>query len=343
MADHGAKPGRPEKHGHGETIIKRKGPKHHDEAHGGAWKVAFADFCLALLCLFLVLWLMAAREQDKMQEIMRAPGGNVLDEGAGHMTESLGSPRGSMIDSLPMPRFGDAPVGATRAAQAGPGASAAGQVPTDVKTQYESRSELQALSDLLSKMSQDAGLANNLHTVITAYGLRVMLHDTDKQGMFERGSAIPSVAFAGLMRQMGPLFAHMSNQMLIVGHTDSMQYANHGFGAFSNWALSSNRAMSARSNLLAGGMPTNSVLQVVGMADRAPLDTADAKAAMNRRIELLILTSGQARVVSAMFGMPGKVLPLGDGVDSTPPDSVGLQSLREQMLSKSPAGPPDAN
>jgi len=74
--------------------------------------------------------------------------------------------------------------------------------------------------------------------------------------------------------------------------------------------LSSNRAMAARSQLLAGGMPATGILQVVGMADRAPIDTHDAAAAVNRRIELIILTEAQARNVAAMFGMPGEVQPL---------------------------------
>jgi chemotaxis protein MotB len=67
--------------------------------------------------------------------------------------------------------------------------------------------------------------------VITPYGLRVMLHDTDRQGMFVRGSAVPTDRFRKLLRKMGPLFAQMENQMLIVGHTDSLQYADTGYAA----------------------------------------------------------------------------------------------------------------
>jgi len=168
--------------------------------------------------------------------------------------------------------------------------------------------------------------------VITAYGLRVMLHDTDKQGMFERGSAVPNERFVRLLRRMGPLFAKMDNQMLLVGHTDSVPYADPAHTAYSNWTLSSNRAMAARAQLLVGGMPPDGILQVVGMADRAPLDTRDAAAGVNRRIELLILTRAQARTVAAMFGMPGSVLPLLDGVDSALPDPAALRGLRTQMI-----------
>lgn len=289
---------------HDQAIIKRSGKKHDEEAHGGAWKVAFADFCLALLSLFLVLWLMAAREQQAMKEIMMdASAGSRQGEGQGVMPEQQGGPRGSLIDRFPMPKTG---AGDTRTegsksndGKAGPDAD------KKPKTSYETPEDLTALSKALAKLSEEAGLSSNLESVVTPYGLRVMLHDTDKQGMFVRGSSIPTDRFRKLLRQMGPVFAQMENQMLIVGHTDSMQYSNNGYEAFSNWTLSSNRAISARAQLLAGTMNPESVLQVVGMADRAPLDSTNAAAGVNRRIELLVLTRGQADSVAAMFGVPG--------------------------------------
>jgi len=322
--------GRPERHE--ALVVKRGARKHHDEGHGGAWKVAFADFCLALLALFLVLWLMAMREQERLQEIMRtmsAPGGTVIGEGQGRMTETLGGPRGSLIDRMPMPESGandthDIPG---RAKQASAGASGASRG----KLNYESPAELQALSRELAKLSVESGLKSNMQAVITAYGLRVMLHDTDRQGMFERGSALPSEPFRLLLRKMGPLFARMSNQMLVVGHTDATQYAETGFAALSNWSLSSDRAMAARANLIAGGMPGASVLQVVGMADKAPIDARNTTAAVNRRIELLILTSAQARSVASMFGSPDDAQPFGEGLDAALPDRAALQALRSQI------------
>jgi chemotaxis protein MotB len=188
-------------------------------------------------------------------------------------------------------------------------------------------------------MSADACLSSNLQTVITAYGLRVMLHDTDKQGMFESGSAVPSARFAGVLHKMGPLFAAMANQMLIVGHTDSQAYADRSATAFSNWNLSSNRAMAARGLLIEGGMASDGILQVVGMADRAPIDTRNVRAGVNRRIELLILTAGQADSIAAMFGTPAQVTPLIENVDSALPDRDALQALRDHLLKARPAGP----
>jgi chemotaxis protein MotB len=319
--------GKPEKHA--EAVIKRGSRKHHDEGHGGAWKVAFADFCLALLSLFLVLWLMAAREQELILVIMRAPGGSVMDEGAGRRPDPLnGGPRGSLIDRVPVPHFDATPA----EKRAEPAANSTGQGPGTPKAHYETPAELRALSQALEKISADLGLTSNLQTVITAYGLRVMLHDTDKQGMFERGSAAPTEPFRRLLNRMGPLFARMENQMLIVGHTDSLPFAARGATAYSNWDLSNGRALAARGQLEAGGMPAASVLQVVGMAERAPIDADDAAAGVNRRIELLILTSAQADSVVAMFGTPERSQPLVDGLSSALPDSRALQALRDQII-----------
>jgi chemotaxis protein MotB len=307
---------------HEGAIIKRAARRHHDDDHGGAWKVAFADFCLALLALFLVLWLMAAREQQAMENIIKESSAGML-EGPGHKPAIAGGPRGSLIERFALPHTGTGP-----AKDKGDGATSAPRV------QYNSASELAALSKALAEMSADAGLTSNLAAVITPYGLRVMLHDTEKIGMFLRGSPLPSPRFARLLRNMGPLFAQMDNQMLVVGHTDASQYARAGHAGYSNWTLSANRAMAARAELLGGGMRTDSVLQVVGMADRAPLDPANATAGVNRRIELLILTRGQASSVAAMFGVPGPTHALTPDASAALPDDATLKQLRSQLATK---------
>jgi chemotaxis protein MotB len=90
--------------------------------------------------------------------------------------------------------------------------------------------------------------------------------------------------------------------------------------------------MSARAQLLAGSMNPESVLQVVGMADRAPLDPKRADAGVNRRIELLILTTAQAKTVAAMFGVPSNKNALTEEIDTELPDVTMLQRLREKIM-----------
>lgn len=304
---------------HESTIVKRGGGKHQHDEHGGAWKVAFADFCLALMALFLVLWLIAAREQQNLKAIVRDATDSGMLEGQGQKPAIASEPSGSLIERFEVPRTGNA------------GTSNPGS-PSAPRTAYETPSDLAALSKALTELSVSAGLASNLATVVTPYGLRVMLHDTDKQGMFMRGSALPTGRFARLLQKMGPLFAQMRNQMLIIGHTDSSRYAGADKGGYSNWALSTDRALAARAQLLTGGMQTATILQVVGMADRGPLHPEDPLDGMNRRIELLILTSAQSRAVANMFGAPaanGKAL--GSGATVTMPDAQALEELRGQL------------
>lgn len=303
---------------HEATIVKRGGGKHAHDEHGGAWKVAFADFCLALMALFLVLWLIASREQQNLKKIVRDATASGMLEGAGHKPAIASDPSGSLIERFPMPN-----VGSNGSNQPGS--------PSQPRVAYESPAELAALSKALGEMSREAGLAANLDTVITPYGLRVMLHDTDRQGMFMRGSALPTGRFVKLLRKMGPLFAQMENQMLIVGHTDSSRFAGPDTGGYSNWALSTDRALSARAELLDGGMRAESVLQVVGMAERAPLDAKEPLAGVNRRIELLILTTAQSRAVAGMFGKPGATSPLGKEASVGMPDQAELDKLRGQL------------
>ena len=310
---------------HEATIVKRGGGKHYDDEHGGAWKVAFADFCMALMALFLVLWLIAAREAQQVKNIVRDNTASGLIEGSGGKPEIKSSPAGSLIERFQLPK--------SNGGAEGPAAGAKANTQT-VRTKYESPSELAALAHQLQQMSADAGLASNLATVITPDGLRVMLHDTDRQGMFVRGSPLPTERFAKLLRAMAPLFEKMENQMLIVGHTDSLQYTKAGPTSYSNWSLSVNRALAARSELLIGGMRSESILQLVGMADRAPIDAAHPDASANRRIELLILTGKQAAAIKTMFGTPAATDSLTQDVSTSRTDDAALKALRSQMVKK---------
>lgn len=283
---------------HEPTIIKRVSNRGHDDGHGGAWKVAFADFCLALLCLFLVLWLLNAREKEEIEKAMQAVMGSPMEEGGqGRIPDLEGTPNGSLISREPVPGLG------------GP-ATAQGQ--DNVRQQLDSPEQLRMLAQRLTDMAEEAGLAGHLETTVTAEGLRVMLHDTDGEGMFARGSAVLNKRFSLLLHQMGPIFARIRNQLLILGHTDATPYFNVDVGGFSNWNLSNQRAMAARLTLLHGGMHTDSVLQVIGMADKAPLDPDHPRAAPNRRIELVVLTSAQAHRLASAFGMPATVADTSD-------------------------------
>ncbi len=310
------------------TIVKRGGRRHEEEAHGGAWKVAFADFCLALLCLFLVLWLLASRQSERMQEVLRSAGANLVEEGNGLTNSLAAGSRGSMIERNPVPAHGEKPVQGK--SQQSSDTEHPDADPRLSKSRYETPADMKELSRLIERMAAAEGLANNVQGIVTPQGLRLMLHDTDEAGMFERGSAMPSPRFKALLRKLGPVFAQIENQLSIIGHTDATPYVDAGATGFSNAALSSHRAMAARLHLLEGGMPAGSVLQVAGMAERAPLDPVHPNAARNRRIELLVLTSAQAKAFASMFGAPAQSWPVAEGLDASGPAGAALLNQGRQ-------------
>jgi len=306
----------PNVQGHGSghpTVIRRVSKRGHEAAHSGAWKVAFADFCLALLCLFLVLWLLASRNAERMQVVMKSAGANLLEDGQGLSdTMSMGT-RGSMIERYPVPaRSEDVHDGE-------PDHGAKDPRPYE-PIQLDTPQQLADLARHIETIAADEGLAGNLATTVTAQGLRLQLHDTDDSGMFERGSAVPSSRMRTLLHRLGPVLAQIRNRLLVTGHTDATPYNDKTPGAFSNWGLSTQRAMAARYELLAGGMPETSVLQVSGMADTAPVKPDDARAAVNRRIELMVLTSAQAKAVAGMYGpVTGNSLSVASLQPASPP------------------------
>jgi chemotaxis protein MotB len=319
---------------HPGTIVKRVSKKAHDEAHGGAWKVAFADFVLALMCLFLVLWILAARSSEEaVASLQHSQGGKVFEDGNSLIPRTTAT-TGSLIPRTPVPGQSDT-IQPRKAYASGETKSRDHTPPTPPMPvrRYESVADLNELSVVIAKMAEDQGLLSNLQTIVTPYGLRVMMHDTDRVGMFERGSAYPSERFRALLRRLGPLFAQVDNQLLIVGHTDSVPFSGPEIyaGSVSNWSLSNTRAMAARFQMMAGGMPSTSVLQVVGMADRAPIDLQHTEASTNRRIELLVLTAEHARVIRDMFGPTDAGTVLAPGANVVVPERSALDALRERL------------
>jgi chemotaxis protein MotB len=302
---------------HGEVVIKKSGGKHKHEEHGGAWKVAFADFCLALMCLFLVLWVLAARDKEQIEAAMAGGGAqNMTFQGAGE--RMIGEfqpgqliPKEPIVPPKPQEKTGAEP---------------------DAKKLLDSPDELAELSRRIRKAGAQIGLTEHITTVVTAEGLRILLHDTDKQGMFRTGSAQVMPAFAQLLHRIGPMFQEIDNQLVIAGHTDGVPFqSTQVFGA-SNWSLSTDRALVARAHLLQGGMPAASVLQVIGMADAALFDAQQPMAAANRRVELLVTTKDHALQVQDTFGpLPERQL-LAPDLESSVIDTPLLETLKEKLL-----------
>jgi len=227
-------------------IIRKKGG--HAGHHGGAWKVAYADFVTAMMALFIVLWLLSSSEK-----IQKAVGGYFNDpSGTGKM--------------------------------AGTSMASVGETLSLSKDDMEKLKE--KLENAMKELPKFKELKDQVLITVTAEGLRVELLETAKGTFFESGSAHPSEVGRDILAKLSHEMGKLPNNIVIEGHTDSKPFSNNG--SYTNWELSSDRANSARRLMEESGVRTGQVKQVRGFADqqlRKPNDPANAS---NRRISVIV-------------------------------------------------------
>jgi len=257
-------------------IIKRrkKAARGH---HGGAWKIAFADFMTALMALFLVLWVLSnAGKGDKeaIAQYFSTPLLVALSHGDRNTASTSAIPGGGSEANQPQ--------GETV------------RKPRPTRLSSEERRHLQALKQRLENaVERDPKLRELKQQIaieLSPEGLRVQLLDTDKRPMFELGSARVAPYMSQLLRTFAPVLNELHNQIQISGHTDSHPYPG-GEATYSNWELSADRAKASRQELVAGGLDPGKLLRVSGMSDRIRLPGAGPYDAANRRIEIIVLDS----------------------------------------------------
>lgn len=301
------------------TIIRRQIKKNHAGHHGGAWKVAFADFTLAMMALFMTLWIVNSVSKSDRENIVAALHGQSIFNGGG---------------LAPLNKIGKQPItpgasskNATRSKsdkQALPQETAKVTEETAKKVmdvnektallKKKSATELGELATNINTIARNAHMETNLEMEIVPQGLRVLIKDDQNRNMFERGSARIMPFFRSLLVELAPVFDTLDNKIIITGHTDAMGYKNN---IYNNWNLSGDRALSARRVLEEAGMPQDKVMQVSAMADQMLLDAKNPESAGNRRIEIMVLTQSASDTLYQYFGQHGEkvVQPLVDKLD----------------------------
>ncbi|MEZ9594344.1 flagellar motor protein MotB [Shewanella sp. 10N.261.52.F9] len=294
-------------------IIRRKKRTKTKSTHGGAWKVAFADFTLAMMALFMVLWIMQIADQQERTMIVQYLNGDLYDNGSINPFDLGGAP--SMLDfngnlgiqqavlpatSTGVDKSGPAmhnriPFGEENA-KAGRGPKLNALVPG----KFETQAQLEFLAREIDNVIRDVSMGANVELQVVPQGVRILMHDNIHQFMFTRGSSEMMPYFEDLLMALGPLLSQVENKITISGHTDSSPYAGK---SFTNWELSSKRALLARRVLEYGGINRNQVIQVTGMADQVPYIAEDPAAAANRRIEVLVMTSAAENQLKQMMGL----------------------------------------
>ncbi len=260
--------------------------------HGGAWKLAYADFVTAMMAFFILMWLLgsvASGDLKGIAEYFQNPmkvslmGGtgagdatSILKGGGTDITRSSGQVKGGESSvSKKSPDLKD-----TKSEQ--------------LRREFEQReraslNELKkSIERLIDSNSMLRQFKNHLLIDVTPEGLRIQILDEKNRPMFDTSSADLKPYSRVILREIGKALNAVPNKVSFSGHTDAAQYMS-GEKGFSNWELSANRANSARREMIAGGMDENKVLRVVGLSSTVLFDKNDPLSHSNRRINIIVL------------------------------------------------------
>lgn len=268
-------------------VVKRvkKGGHGH---HGGAWKIAYADFVTAMMAFFLLMWVLGSTTAGDLagissyfQNPMRVSmsGG----QGSGETTRIIKGGGDNISKVAGVESKADADTEQRRISDSSV---------TDVENARKDRTKNEAVkSEIEKSVESDAELKNikgQLFMDITSEGLRIQVVDEKGRPLFNSGGVVPSVAARRLLRVIGKSLNDNPGKIRIEGHTDAAKFSN-GEAGYTNWELSSERANVARREMIAGGLAPSNVAQVIGFADTIPLNPADLSDPLNRRISITLL------------------------------------------------------
>ncbi|MGP9664472.1 flagellar motor protein MotB [Halomonas sp. AOP22-C1-8] len=255
-------------------VIRRKKVVH--AHHGGAWKIALADFMTALMALFLVMWILSVSSEETRRGV----------------AEYFSTPLVTAIT-------GGDQSGSTRVIPGGgPDPTHSDGERARIDTMQQTRPSMQErrfFTDLQERIERAIEadpelrqLRRQMRFDLTREGLRIQLLDTEQRPMFELGSDQVAPYMRNLLRTIAPLLNELPNDLSISGHTDNVPYAG-GYRGYSNWELSNDRANASRRELVTGGLDPDQLLRVSGFANRVVLPDTDPRDPVNRRIELVVL------------------------------------------------------
>jgi len=278
------------------SVIIRRITRVSSSGHTGAWKVAFADFAISMMALFLVLWIMGATTEKERQQMAKAIHSRQIVEldGASSLLEGEGG--NSVLEETETAAIPD-----TEQEEDTPTNSAEEEnkeALSRLAAWYESQAQLGQLATDLTKTIQAMNVSDSVVIEVVEQGVRVRFQDQAKKPLFASGSRELSRYFVKILRSLAPAFAKINNKVIISGHSDATPL-NNAF--YSNWELSTERAIAARHVLVQNGMPSERVLQLAGYADTMPLQGKDPLDPVNRRIEMLILTEKGEKELKTMF------------------------------------------
>ena len=270
-----------------QPIIIKRVKKGGHAAHGGAWKIAYADFVTAMMAFFLLMWLLGSTtEGDKK---------GIADYFASPLKVALMGGSGSG-DSSSLVKGGGQDL-SRETGQVKSGETAARQRHINLRALKEEqrraeRSRLQDLQkkveDVLASTPKLAVLGGQIKLDMTQEGLRIQIVDENNRPMFDSGSSVVKPYMRELLRNLGAVLSEVPNRLTVEGHTDAQAFPG-GDRGYSNWELSADRANASRRELIAGGLPEARMLRVQGLAASKLLDPEQPNSPANRRISIIVM------------------------------------------------------
>ncbi len=255
-----------------KKIIKKGGHAGH---HGGAWKVAYADFVTAMMCLFLLLWLVNVDPSAKsaIAAAFKQP------TETGPMEGNMFIFGGAMNPGDP----GKFEGGASFLQFEKLAVTAANKEEVKKQMQLELQKELE--------MSSDEELLDKIEFNLVEQGILIELKDSDTMEVFQSGSATLSTQATTIIDKLSHVLRTKLAPLILAGHTDSKQY---GYGNYDNWNLASDRAMAIKQRLVYGGVSKTRFARVESYADTQLKNPNSPLSAANRRMTILLLQEGEA-------------------------------------------------
>ncbi len=263
-----------------QTIIVKKIKKGGHGHHGGAWKVAFADFAVAMMAFFLLLWLIASTTKEEKAGLSEyfSPPTQGLAKGIGSSQDIIDMGGGQKISQ------GDDSSENAREARA----------PTEEEIQQALAQEKEKLESLMEDLKKaiEASQAlkpfkDQLLLDITAEGLRIQIVDKENRPMFDSGSAELKDYTKEILHELAKTINTVPNKVSLTGHTDAARFV--GRKDYSNWELSADRANASRRELIAGGLRSDKIIKVMGLASQVLFNKEEPRSPINRRIAIIVM------------------------------------------------------
>ncbi|PPT77499.1 flagellar motor protein MotB [Xanthomonas arboricola pv. populi] len=288
--------------GKSTVVIRRVKKVQGGGHHGGAWKVAFADFVTAMMAFFLVLWLMAATTKEQraaISEYFRNP--SPLSGKSPAPSPGMNGPGGASTSMIKL--GGTADMAKGQKDEMGRKRDNAADTDSRAKDKKRLEALMQDLKEAIDKSQALEPFKDQLLLDLTPDGLRIQIVDKQNRPMFDMGRDQLKPYTVAILRELSSFINQVPNHISITGHTDTTAYSSDT--GYTNWELSADRANAARRALVGGGMDDAKVTRVVGLSSSVLFDKIDPQNPINRRISIVVMTQDaeQAALAGADQGI----------------------------------------